>query len=150
MLLHLGSQFSSDEISDGPNISITSANVTSLRKNWDIVASLNSSIFCLQETTLNRHGQNSMAKKLSNTQYNVLFGRPSDFKFSGSQKNISLWNARSGGLATISKKPLPIHEIQSSEYHLPPADAHRPGAQVDVDGEDFTSLIFMAMLVLQS
>ena len=32
------------------------------------------------------------------------------------QKNISLWNARSGGLATISKKPLPIHEIQSSEY----------------------------------
>ena len=61
---------------------------------------------------------------------------------------MSLWNARSGGLATISKNRCRFMKFNLRNIHLPPADAHRLGSQVDVDGEDFTSLIFMAMLVL--
>ena len=114
----MGPCFPSDETADGPSINIISANVTSLRKNWDSVKTLDSSLYFLQETTLNKQGQNAMAmaRTISRDNHNVTFGLPCGYKFSGSQSSISLWNAKSGGLASIAKKPLPLKDIKSTTF----------------------------------
>ena len=93
---------------------LISANVTSLRKNWDLVRMMDANIYCLQETTLNPQGQNAMARTIHKSGHNVLFSKPSEYKLSGLQKTFSLSNARSGGLATISKQPLPIQNIPAT------------------------------------
>ena len=110
----VGPQFSSDCTADGPRISIISSNITSLRKNWNLLKQQEATLYCLQETTLNRHGQNAMAREFIQQGFHSLFGKACDFKFSGSQKRISLWNATSGGLCTVSKQFLPIQNIPST------------------------------------
>lgn len=106
---------------DGPSkkakmtlITLISANITSLRKNWDLIRMMNANIYCLQETTLNPQGQNAVARTIHKSGHNVLFSKPSEYKLSGLQKTFSLWNARSGGLATISKQALPIQNIPAT------------------------------------
>ena len=37
-------------------MTLISANITSLRKNWDLIRMMNANIYCLQETTLNPQG----------------------------------------------------------------------------------------------
>ena len=44
---------------------IISANITSLRKNWDVLKLQHADIYCCQETTLNFAGQNSMKRTLA-------------------------------------------------------------------------------------
>jgi hypothetical protein len=92
---------------------IISANITSLRKNWDVLKLQHADIYCCQETTLNFAGQNSMKRTLTSQGYYALLGPPTKFKFSGSQRAISLWNAGSGGLAAIAKKHQPMKNISS-------------------------------------
>ena len=82
-----------------------------MRRNWDIIKSMNASYSFVQKTTRNTHGQNSMRKSLHQQGYDVNFGKATSFKFSGQQKIISTWNARSGGLAAIAKRPHRIHPI---------------------------------------
>ena len=113
-LSRFGPEFSSDESGDGPNLTLLSANITSLRKNWVLTQAIDASYYFLQETTLNTHGQSSMRKSLHCQGYDALFCTPSDFKFSGSQTRISLWNARSGGLAAVGRRPLPMKMIKST------------------------------------
>ena len=81
----VGPMFSSDIAADGPQLSILSANVTSMRKNFAIIRGIDSSYSLLQETTLNIHGQSSMRKVLHRTGYDALLGPPCGFKLSGSQ-----------------------------------------------------------------
>ena len=107
LILRIGSQFSSDIKADGP-LKFVSANIISFRKNWELARQPDADFFCFQETTLNKHGQNSMARTLATAHHTVLFGKPCDYKFSGSQTRISLWNAPSGGLASVSKSSLPM------------------------------------------
>lgn len=116
LFLRIGPGFSSDAIADGPTLDIISANVTSLRKNWDLVKALDSSIYFLQETTLNKQGQNAMARTISKDNHSATFGLPCEYKFSGSQTSISLWNAKSGGLASIAKNSLPLKDIKSTTF----------------------------------
>ena len=59
-----------------------------------------------------------MARTIHKSGHNVLFSKPSEYKLSGLQKTFSLWNARSGGLATISKQPLPIQNIPATNTDL--------------------------------
>lgn len=116
LLLLLGPAFSSDEIADGPAIDIISSNITSLRKNWELIKSLDASVYFLQETTLNKQGQNAMAKVIRKSSHSAIFGPPCGYKFSGAQTSISLWNAKSGGLAAVAKDPLPLKVIKSTSY----------------------------------
>ena len=98
----------------GKKFVIISSNVTSLRKNWTILKQLPADIYCCQETTLNAAGQNSMKRTLARDKFHALLGPPSKYKFSGSQRAISLWNAGSGGLATIAKLHQPMKNISSN------------------------------------
>jgi hypothetical protein len=79
LFLRIGPGFSSDAIADGPTLDIISANVTSLRKNWDLVKALDSSIYFLQETTLNKQGQNAMARTISKDNHSATFGLPCEY-----------------------------------------------------------------------
>ena len=55
-----------------------------------------------------------MKRTLASQNYHVLLGPPSKYKLSGSQKSILLWNAGSGGLATITKSHQPMKNIASN------------------------------------
>ena len=110
----IGPMFSSDIAADGPQLSILSANVTSMRKNFAIIRGIDSSYSLLQETTLNIHGQSSMRKVLHRTGYDALLGPPCGFKLSGSQFQHTVWNSKSGGLATVARQPLPCKSIVST------------------------------------
>ena len=70
-----------------------------------------SDYYFLQETTLNASGQKTFTKLLHTSAYQSLFSKPSDYKLSGKQKTISLWNARSGGLASVARLPWFIPRI---------------------------------------
>lgn len=52
-----------------------------------------------------------MRRTLASQKFHALMGPPSKFKFSGFQQKISLWNAGSGGLATIARTHQPIKHI---------------------------------------
>ena len=93
------------------NLCLVSSNVTSLRKNWPLLQQTVADVYLCQETTLNTHGQNSMQRSLSSQGFSAAFGPATKHKFSGSQKKISLWNACSGGLATIAKQSVPFKAI---------------------------------------
>ena len=115
--IHTGPEFSSDCAGDGPSTSSTtilSANVTSMRKNWCLLESLKCDYYFLQETTLNQTGQKTMNKLLNNSGYQCAFGKPCEYKLSGKQTRISTWNARSGGLATVARKPLSMKTVTST------------------------------------
>ena len=102
--IHIGPEFPSDCAGDGPPTSSTtilSANITSMRKNWCLLESLECDYYFLQETTLNQTGQKTMNKLLNNSGYQCAFGKPCEYKLSGKQTRISTWNARPGGLATM-------------------------------------------------
>ena len=99
----IGPGFSSDIAADGPQLSILPANVTSMRKNFEIIRGFDSSYNFLQETTLNVHGQSSMRKVLHRTGYDALFGPPCGLKLSGSQFQRTVWNSKSGGFATVAR-----------------------------------------------
>ena len=116
LFLHLGPCFASNYTGDGP-ITITSANVTSLRKNWGLLQSLDSTYYLCQETMLNKHGQASLRRSMHSNGYDILYGRPCQYKFSGAQKLPSLWNSKAGGLATIAAQPHRTQDI----FHDNPA-----------------------------
>lgn len=102
LLLHIGLQFSSDVIADGP-LKLLSANVTSLRKNWDIIRRFDADIVCFQETILNKQGQNSMARCVSKSSRRVIFGKPCDYKFNGSQPEFLFGMLDRVGLPLFAK-----------------------------------------------
>lgn len=103
---------SGHDASNGASFCVISSNITSLRKNWPLLCSLPADLYLCQETTLNTNGQNSMKRHLSNMGYVASFGPASLPKLSGSQKSFSLWNACSGGLATIAKSHVRFTHIQ--------------------------------------
>ena len=96
---------------DDGSFLIISANVTSLRKNWSLLRHLSAKAFFCQETTLNQQGQNSMLRTLKSDNFHCVLGKPCGYKLSGSQTKFSLWNATSGGLATIAPCTQPIQKV---------------------------------------
>ena len=111
LVLGIGPRFSSDPAVDGPQLSILSANLTSMRKIFPFIQEIDASYSFLRETTLNSQGQSSMRKSLHKSGYDVHFGLPCGFELSGKEQKHSLWNATSGGLATVAKQPLPREAI---------------------------------------
>ena len=113
-IMTFGPMFASDPTGDGPQLTLLSANVTSMRKNFPIVRELGASYSFLQETTLNSQGQSSMKKALHKSGFDVHFGPPCGYKLSGSQVQHTVWNAKAGGLAAIARQPLPCKCITST------------------------------------
>ena len=106
---------------DNGSLLIISANVTSLRKNWSLLRHLSAKAFFCQEITLNQQGQNSMLRTLKSDNFHCVLGKPCGYKLSGSQIKFSLWNATSGGLATIAPCTQPIQKVMCT------TDAFRNG-----------------------
>ena len=110
---------------------VISSNITSLRKNWPLLSTLNADLFLCQEITLNANGQNSMKRVLVNNGCRVSFGPATKPKLSGSPKKFSLWNACSGGLLPLSlKRPIALQTYRAMVMLSPVVSAQCRGVYI--------------------
>ncbi len=106
----------------GPRDQITvgSANVTSLRKRWPIASKWDFDILAARETKLGEEAQMALAAQVREDGWEPIWGEPMPLRDrvrEGNTVGLNVNDAKHGGVAVLAKRDQPIQQVKPSPSH---------------------------------